>query len=437
MRVHIFKFDNNRDIVFCPDNLNIFVMSKASARAAELLSNGNSPQQVSNQIPALSIELCERLADRLTRGSVIEASNASTSGALSRLVLHVSNDCNMCCRYCYAACGSYGLHRTMMRPETMYRALDVLYEIYPTIDILQLFGGEPTYNLEVIEKASAYLKKANKLTQVGIVTNGTCASKKFVSLIQEYNLAVTVSIDAYGVMDELRPMRASKLSSKDIVRRNIHHLLDTTGQPSQFELTYTIRHVHNNLSIVKILRELYKEYGNIPVHVTPVCTQNTSYKLTSAEPFVQAVSDVYASDFIEMGAHPYALAADYAHMLKNHIVSRRICSAGKGTLAVSADGDIYPCFYFVGNNPLCITNVFDDIVDIRTKLSQSRVYYDCLAHQRSEQCDVCFANTLCHGCMGANYELTGDMTQAERNQCDITRGIIEQLISVLAHKVVA
>lgn len=271
MRVHIFKFDNNRDIVFCPDNLNIFVMSKASARAAELLSNGNSPQQVSNQIPALSIELCERLADRLTRGSVIEASNASTSGALSRLVLHVSNDCNMCCRYCYAACGSYGLHRTMMRPETMYRALDVLYEIYPTIDILQLFGGEPTYNLEVIEKASAYLKKANKLTQVGIVTNGTCASKKFVSLIQEYNLAVTVSIDAYGVMDELRPMRASKLSSKDIVRRNIHHLLDTTGQPSQFELTYTIRHVHNNLSIVKILRELYKEYGNIPVHVIDFC----------------------------------------------------------------------------------------------------------------------------------------------------------------------
>lgn len=436
MRVQIFPFDESRSIIYCPDTLRFFVASKSDAHVAKLLATGYDARQVAHAVRGLDLMSCEQLASQLKWGDVSEAMSLLRPNGLSRLVLHVSNDCNMRCRYCYAACGSYGTTRSMMDGKTLHRTLDVFYDIFPEIGLLQIFGGEPTLNLAMVREACEYVRDFKKDTYLGLVTNGTCANDEFIRVIRDFDMNVTVSIDVGEAMNMLRPMSSPNVSSARIVHDNVLKMLAETNQPSQFELTYTEEHVRRGISVTDVLERLHEEYGDVLVHVTPVCSPGSQFELSNAASFVNAVPLVYSPDFISRGIHPYALVADYAHMLKSHICSSRICSAGVGTMAVSTAGDIYPCFYFVGNKDFCITNVFDDKERIHQALNQMRSQFNAFSYGRCERCKACFANTLCHGCMGANYEATGQIVLPGRKQCNITRGTIKELIKVLAHKAV-
>ena len=436
MRVQIFSFDESRSIIYCPDTLRFFVASKNDAHIAKLLATGYNARQVIHMVRGLDLISCEQLASQLKQGDVSEATSCLHPGGLSRLVLHVSNDCNMRCRYCYAACGSYGTTRSLMDGKTLHRTLDVFYSVFSEIGLLQIFGGEPSLNLAMVREACEYVRYFKKDTHLGMVTNGTCTNDEFVQVIRDFDVDVTVSIDVSEAMTMLRPMSSPEISSASVVHDNVLKMLAKTNQPSQFELTYTEEHVRQGISVTDVLERLHEEYGDVPVHVTPVCAPGSRFELSSAAPFVNAVPLVYSSDCISRGIRPYALVADYAHMLRHHIYSSRICSAGVGTVAVSTQGDIYPCFYFVGNKSFCAANVFDDEERVRRALNRMRSQFDAFAYGRCERCKTCFANTLCHGCMGANYEVTGQITLPGQKQCDITRGIIRELIEVLAHKVV-
>lgn len=346
MRVQIFSLDKSRSIIYCPDTLRFFVASKKDAHAAKLLATGYDVWQVTKSVRGLDLTSCERLVSQLEQGDVSEAVPRACPDGLSRLVLHVSNDCNMRCRYCYAACGSYGTTRLLMDGETLHHTLDVFYDIFPKIELLQIFGGEPSLNLAMVRKACEYVRNLKKDTHLGVVTNGTCASDEFMQVVSSFDMDVTVSIDVSEAMNMLRPMSFPGVSSAKVVHDNVLKMLAKVGQPSQFELTYTEEHVRQGISVTDVLERLHEEYGDVPVHVTPVCSPGSRFELSDPTPFIDAIPLLYPSGFVSRGIRPYALVADYAHMLKCHTCSSRICSAGVGTIAVSTRGNIYPCFYF-------------------------------------------------------------------------------------------
>lgn len=288
MRVQIFSFDESRSIIYCPDTLRFFVASKSDARAARLLAAGYDANQVINAVRGLDLMSCEQLASQLKQGCVSEAASCSRSD-LSRLVLHVSNDCNMRCRYCYAACGSYGTTRSLMDGKTLHRTLDVFYDIFPKIGLLQIFGGEPSLNLTMVREACEYVRGLKKDTHLGMVTNGTCANDEFIQVIRDFDMDITVSIDVGETMNMLRPMSFPGVSSSNLVHDNILKILSKTNQPSQFELTYTEEHVRQGISVADVLERLHEDYGDVPVHVTPVCSPGSRFELSDAAPFVNAI----------------------------------------------------------------------------------------------------------------------------------------------------
>lgn len=61
------------------------------------------------------------------------------------LCLHISHDCNLRCKYCFASTGNFGGERTMMSSEVGKKAIDFLIEKSKNRRNLEVdfFGGEP------------------------------------------------------------------------------------------------------------------------------------------------------------------------------------------------------------------------------------------------------------------------------------------------------
>lgn len=429
MRIHAIPFGEDKKIVYCPDSMRFFIVEAQLLPLVRQIASGANLDELHTSGFSITDRQLEGMQKNLD-GACSHTVGRLPVGQLARLVLNISNDCNMRCRYCYANCGDYGGRRGMMSESTLERALDYFCSRYKEIAVVQLFGGEPTLNVPAIKQVCEYFQDRQQTPQIGFVTNGAIVNDELLSLINQYRLNITVSIDGKSFQNQLRPFPGG-LASWEKVHGNVLRLLENTGQPSQFELTYTQVHEDGNCSVVDLVKELKDEFGNIPVHVTPVCSGDPMFALGSTRAFVDAVDDMYnvRADGENIS---FALLSGLESCLKNKVTSEYLCNAGFGTLSVSASGDIYPCFYFTDRADYLVANVHDNFDSIDLALHALREKYLEMSKASLPECTRCFANTVCHSCLGANLDTTGDPFHSSSENCAMTRSMLERLLVRLA-----
>lgn len=160
---------------------------------------------------------------------------------------------NLRCRYCYANGGSYQSDEGIMSKKVCKDALDLFYEKYGNISVIQLFGGEPLMNMPLIKYVCEYVRTNKKNTQIGLVTNGTLINQEFIDLVKEYNIAVTVSYDGVPLVNDIMRVTVNGSGTSDKILSNINWLQKETGQPGTIEVTYNQKHVDHNLTIGDLL----------------------------------------------------------------------------------------------------------------------------------------------------------------------------------------
>ncbi|WP_202193065.1 radical SAM/SPASM domain-containing protein [Roseburia faecis] len=423
MDTYIIPLEKNKNIVFVPESINYFFADNVTAELVQRLDEGFD--SLRSSFPGLNKETYNKLVYEICKENDKHLTSIPEK-QLDRLIINISNDCNMRCKYCYANQGTYGQEQNMISSEFLKKTLDTFFSIFESIGLIQLFGGEPTMNIEAIENAGKYLKEHNYTTQLGLVTNASLITDKFIELVRKYDIKVTVSVDVKKVHDSLRPF-PKDTPSWELIKNNIHKLQCNTSQPSQIEFTYTGVHEKENISICQVLEELKAEYGDIPVHIAPVCTTDIKYKLQTRNSFIQSVKTIYKEK--ESGNYlSYSTLKAYELALKHKIPFDYFCGAGISTLAVSTRGDIYPCFYFIDNEKFKIGNVFESKDKIQNQIIEKRnLLYD-RPKKKTEKCKNCFVRTVCTGCLGDNYTKTGDPFIPGADHCEMTKKMIEEIL---------
>ena len=106
-------------------------------------------------------------------------SDLKDNAPVKAMCLHVSHDCNLRCKYCFADEGKYHTEkRELMSAETGKRAMDYLVAHSGKRRNLEVdfFGGEPLMNFEVVKEVVEYAheleKKHDKNFRFTITTNG-------------------------------------------------------------------------------------------------------------------------------------------------------------------------------------------------------------------------------------------------------------------------
>ena len=106
----------------------------------------------------------------------------------------------------------------------------------------------------------------------------------------------------------------------------------------------------------------------------------------------------------------------------------RGCGAGCEYVAITPDGDIYPCHQFVGKEEYRLGNVYQDTFDmeISGRFARQNIY-------TRPACRECWARFYCSGgCSASNLLVNGDITISNEVACEMERKRLECAIALNA-----
>ncbi len=348
------------------------------------------------------------------------------------LCLHVAHDCNLSCTYCFAGEGEYHGDRGLMSFEVGKRALDFLIENSGTRHNLEVdfFGGEPLMNWEVVKQLVAYGREQEKLHdkkfRFTLTTNGVLLNDEVMDFCNREMGNVVLSMDGRKeVNDRMRSSRNGK-GSYDLIVPKFQEMVKRRGDQEYYMRgTYT----HYNTDFVKDLLHMadlgFKELSIEPVVAPP----EADYALTEED--LPVLLEQYDQLAIEMlKRHKEGRDFTFYHYMVDleggPCVVKRISGCGVGTeyLAVTPNGDLYPCHQFAGEEKYRLGNVFEGITneDARDEFKLCNIY----AHP---ECNDCFARMYCSGGCAANaVHSTGSVTGVYELGCKLQRCRIENAL---------
>jgi len=363
---------------------------------------------------------------------------------LNRLTLNVSNDCNLRCRYCYADTGAYGASRGLMKLETATRAIDAVYDHFDGLNGIQFFGGEPGLNVPVMKGVCAYLESLHKQEKIprapgyGMVTNGTVLNRKFFDVIKTYKIGATVSVDGPPEVHDRIRIYPSGRGSYAKAARLIKTLQEENESRVGVETTYTSVHLEQGISMPELMDFLYEELDIRSPHIPPVgapadpaLALYPDYEPQTNRTYADAVSHTIRSATTESW-RSFSLGERQIQTLVHRREIPYICPAsGTATLSISAEGDIYPCFMFIGKEDFKMGNVFEEgFSDPRFEEVNAR--FEANAKAKRADCQVCWVRGLCSGCLGANYNDTGSIFEVPEIHCNLVKAMAERTLVELA-----
>lgn len=440
IRVHYLENSQNQKIVYFPDYKRIFKANEAGIRFIQDIADGKKKETIKDEFN-LSDEDYDCFASRLniqneTRS--IKHTTINSDRILSRLVIHITNMCNLNCKYCYANGGNYLSEEQVMSFEMLEKILITFYEHYKKINAIQFFGGEPLMNIPAIEKTCEWVRKIDAergtTTQFGIVTNGMLIDEEFIRLVKKYNISVTVSYDGDIIVNDIiRVNKNGEGVSKQVIK-NTKMLKAQTNEPNTIEVTYTQVHVDKGIGILDVVKHIQELFPDTYVHLVPAGgTESDDYTVRNLGIFADSIDEIFREiDEHEASIIPsYSLADRIFRGLRNPYYngSDYICDAGLGTLSVSVNGDVYPCFMFTDQNDLKLGNINDADLFERDEFKNQLKYIQAFSHKESnKECRNCHINTLCNGCLGLNSYHSGDPLILSPKICQMFRDMVDRAI---------
>ena len=115
---------------------------------------------------------------------------------VTTLLLVVTDDCNLCCRYCFENLKRFSTHKSMSL-ETMKKAVDHFLALDGGDKSIFFYGGEPLIEWENIKLCVEYvrIRYAGRDVNIQITTNGTIQPDDLIEFCKKHKVCMGVSID--------------------------------------------------------------------------------------------------------------------------------------------------------------------------------------------------------------------------------------------------
>ena len=378
-----------------------------------------------------------------TEDDYAQFANMMVSSPIKALCLNIAHDCNLRCEYCFAGKGDYCQGRMLMTEEVGKAAIDYLLHYSQGRHNLEVdfFGGEPTINFDVVKKVVEYArskeKEFDKKFRFTITTNGLILNDDMMDFINREMYNVVCSVDGRKEINDRVRARVDGSGCYDAIIPHFQELIrrrEASGNDENWQ--YYVRGTFTKYN---------KDFGNDVMHMFDLGFDQISFEPVVADakqPYAltyEDLPDVFAeyerlSKLIIENKKSAGKHFNFYHFMIDldqgpcAIKRLRGCGCGNEYVAITPDGDIYPCHQFVGHEEWKMGNVFDLSInkEMKDNFARATVYH-------KPKCQECWAKFYCSGgCNANNWQYMGNILDSFDLACEMEKKRLECAIMIQA-----
>ncbi|MGL4774248.1 MAG: thioether cross-link-forming SCIFF peptide maturase [Clostridium sp.] len=438
---NFFVLDVNSGAVHIVDELVYDLLDKDSLRSKEALTEELKEKYSVETISEAYDEIKELVDDEILYSKDnyedIAHSSMDDRDYIKAVCLNIIHGCNLRCKYCFADDGEYHGNKGVMSVDTAKKAIDyVVKRSGPRKNIeIDLFGGEPTMIMDSIKEIVQYAreneKKWNKNIRFTMTTNATLLNDDMMDFMDKEMGNIILSLDGrQEVNDNVRIKVDGSGSYNDIIP-NVKKMIAkrTEGKMYYVRGTFTRANTDFYEDVMAMVKEGFDE-----VSIEPVVLED-KHALSLREEDLPKIFESYDKLYNEMARRKNeGDEFNFYHFNINlnggPCVYKRIsgCGAGFEYVAITPQGDVYPCHQFVGKEEFKLGTIYDDSYDaeLGKTFKKAHIY-------NKPKCKDCWARFYCSGgCQANNFNFNGDMNIPYEIGCKMQKKRIECAIALKA-----
>ncbi len=337
-----------------------------------------------------------------------------------KVILHLTKNCNLRCRYCYAP----EKVDEPMSLEVAQKAIDLAIETGKTSACVSFFGGEPLLLFDRMQELTAYAEARGEESGTAMYfrlsTNGTLFTEESLAFCRDHKILFALSLDgdreahnaqrvfpdgtgSFDVLDAKLPM---------ILHYNPYTVVTSVITPPTVGRLYESMEYLWSRGLRYVVHQLdYTHPDWTPAHFE---TLAESYRKLGAF----YLDRMRAGERFHMGL--------FDDKLKSHtrepIRYGAICDFGARKVSVAPDGTIFPCVQFVSDR--------DDakryaIGHVESGFTPRRQELITLNKRPRRPCDSCaFLGRCANYCGCMSWQLTGHVLEVPPILCSHERMLI-------------
>ena len=356
---------------------------------------------------------------------------------IKAVCLNIIHGCNLRCKYCFADEGEYHGHKGVMDIETAKKAIDyVIKRSGPRKNIeIDLFGGEPTLIMDTIKEIIKYAreneKKWNKNIRFTMTTNATLLNEEMMDYMDKEMGNIILSLDGRKEVNDNVRIKVDGSGSYDDILPNIKKMVEKRNKDKMFYVRGTFTRANTDFyeDVMAMANEGFREISIEPV-VLP-----DEHPLSLREEDLPTIFDNYDKLYDEMvrrkkEGDEFRFYHFNVDLNGGPCVYKRIsgCGAGFEYVAITPQGEVYPCHQFVGREEYKLGTIYDDTynTELAKKFKKAHIY-------NKPKCRDCWARFYCSGgCQANNLNFNNDITIPYEIGCKMQKKRIECAIALKA-----
>lgn len=356
---------------------------------------------------------------------------------IKAVCLNIIHACNLRCKYCFADEGEYNGHKGKMSLETAKKAIDyVVKRSGPRKNIeIDLFGGEPTMMMDTIKEIIAYAReneaKWNKRIRFTMTTNATLLTDEMMDYMDKQLENIILSIDGRKEVNDKVRIRFDGKGSYDQILPNIKKMVAKRDKNKAHTVRGTF--TRENLDFYEDVKMMVDE-GFREISIEPVVLED-GHPLALRKEDLPKIFESYDKLYDEL-VQKKAEGKEFnfyhfkVDLNGGPCVYKRIsgCGAGFEYVAITPQGEVYPCHQFVGKEEYKLGSIYDDSynADLGMSFKKAHIY-------NKPKCRNCWARFYCSGgCQANNIAFNNDINNPYDIGCQMQKKRIECAIALKA-----
>lgn len=422
----------------------ILFTQKSSAYGMLVSKNGSTffcakelAEEISIQKP--SVKLMAKLAAKGFCDVQKQECCQSPEALPTFLMIDITSKCNMNCFYCLRHFEDSG---ETIQEDKLQDILDFIIQYYwenslECLDI-QPWGGEPTIALDRVIFIRSYLARHGVHANITIQTNGLNLSDSVIQKLEEYDIAVGVSIDGCPEIHNKHRKDIRDIPTFDRVAEGIERYTALTGiAPGTISVVSKMSLPYVEQSIGMLVKDLgIKNLKLNLMHPNSELFDQSAVVTTEEIPelYRRVIRTILKLRMEGFRAVEFNTADRMSNLLADFcpdICHCRGCNGGHQLVSFSREGDIYPC-ETIDMTDYRLGSIYDGVSlpdMIQQSVNHGNPYF---AKKTDTKCEDCLWLRYCRGGCTASARFNGRKPgQIDEKECALNRAVYPELISCL------